>query len=129
LIIADTDVLIDYLNDFPPISAQVLAIRRAEHLQTTVVTCFEILSGARGSAGERARRLVAALPIIALSQESAERAAVIHQRLEERGFVIGMADSLIAGIALTHSLPLLTRNRRHFEQVEGLELVPIAEGR
>ena len=39
---------------------------------------------------------------------------------------IGMADSLIAGIALTADLALLTRNRRHFERVEGLMLAPVA---
>ncbi len=34
-----------------------------------------------------------------------------------------MADSLIAGIALVHRIPLWTRNRRHFERVPGLDLV------
>jgi tRNA(fMet)-specific endonuclease VapC len=37
-----------------------------------------------------------------------------------------MADSLIAGIALEHDLPLLTRNRKHFSRVPGLKLVEIA---
>jgi predicted nucleic acid-binding protein len=35
---------------------------------------------------------------------------------------IGMADSLIAGIGMTHHGVLLTRNRRHFEGVPGLPL-------
>ncbi len=38
-----------------------------------------------------------------------------------------MGDSLIAGIALSHSLPLFTRNRAHFERVENLELVKMGE--
>lgn len=36
---------------------------------------------------------------------------------------MGMGDSLIAGIALANGLQLLTRNRKHFQQVEGLHLV------
>jgi predicted nucleic acid-binding protein len=36
-----------------------------------------------------------------------------------------MADSLIAGIALANDLPLLTRNRSHFERVPDLKLVDI----
>jgi predicted nucleic acid-binding protein len=38
-----------------------------------------------------------------------------------------MADSLIAGSALVNNLPLLTRNRKHFENVEGLRLVPLGQ--
>jgi predicted nucleic acid-binding protein len=38
-----------------------------------------------------------------------------------------MADSLIAGIALVNNLPLLTRNRKRFENVEGLRLVPLGQ--
>jgi predicted nucleic acid-binding protein len=38
-----------------------------------------------------------------------------------------MADSLIAGIALAHSLPLFTRNTAHFERVEDLELIEMTE--
>jgi predicted DNA-binding antitoxin AbrB/MazE fold protein len=38
--------------------------------------------------------------------------------------LLGMADSLIAGIVMEHSGRLLTRNRRHFERVEGLCVLP-----
>jgi predicted nucleic acid-binding protein len=38
-----------------------------------------------------------------------------------------MGDSLIAGIALAHNLPLFTRNRAHFERVEKLELVKVGD--
>lgn len=43
--------------------------------------------------------------------------------LDRAGQVIGMGDSLIAGIVLAHRLPLLTRHTAHFERVENLELV------
>jgi tRNA(fMet)-specific endonuclease VapC len=46
----------------------------------------------------------------------------VRRALELRGEPIGMADSLIAGIVLQHGGTLLTRNRRHFERVEGLRL-------
>jgi tRNA(fMet)-specific endonuclease VapC len=54
-------------------------------------------------------------------------AAEVRQRLARGGISIGMADSLIAGIALVSNLPLLTRNRKHFENVEGLRLVPLEQ--
>jgi predicted nucleic acid-binding protein len=38
-----------------------------------------------------------------------------------------MANSLIAGIALVNNLPLLTRNRKHFENVKDLRLDPLGQ--
>ena len=119
LILADTDVLIDYLAGVP------LAVARfqqyADRLQTTAISCFELLSGARaGKRGDHLRRLLAALPVLPLDRKAAEQAALVRQHLESSGTPIGMADSLIAGIALTQGVPLWTRNRRHFERVPHL---------
>jgi tRNA(fMet)-specific endonuclease VapC len=125
LIIADTDVLIDYLAGTEPVAEQVKAYAVADSLQTTAITCFELLSGARDSKrGDRVRRLVAAIPVIPLDREAAARAADVRQKLARSGVSIGMADSLIAGVALVSGLPLFTRNRKHFENVEGLHLLP-----
>lgn len=125
MIIADTDVLIDFLAGTQPIADQVKAYAASDTLQTSVITCFELLSGARDSKrGDRVRRLVAAIPVLPLDREAATRAADVRQRLASTGTPIGMADSLIAGIALVNGLPLLTRNRKHFEKVEGLRLLP-----
>jgi predicted nucleic acid-binding protein len=63
------------------------------------------------------------LAVVPLDRASADQAALIRQRLECSGVSIGMADSLIAGIPLANGLPLFTRNRRHFERIEGLRLV------
>ena len=64
--------------------------------------------------------------MLSLDREAATRAAFVRQRLAQDGFSIGMADSLIAGIALTNSMELLTRNRKHFDRVEGLRVVDLA---
>lgn len=125
MILADTDVLIDYLAGTQPVADQVQAYAQSDVLQTSAITCFELLSGAReGKRGDRVRRLVAAIPVLSLDRQAAARAAVARQQLARSGFSIGMADSLIAGIALENNLPLLTRNRKHFEHIEGLRLLP-----
>ena len=116
MILADTDVLIDYLRDVQPVAGQVLRYRESNNLQTTAINCFELLSGAwEGSHGDRVRRLVAAIPVVSLDKAAASRAASVRQLQEQRGAAIGMADSLIAGIALANDLPLMTQNRKHFE--------------
>ncbi|MBZ5704376.1 MAG: type II toxin-antitoxin system VapC family toxin [Acidobacteriia bacterium] len=126
MILADTDVLIDYLAGVQPVAEQVAAYAKADRLQTSAITCFELLSGARdGKPGDGIRRLVSALPTLSLDRSAATQAAAVRQQCARGGFSIGMADSLIAGIALEHGLPLLTRNRKHFEHVEGLRLLPL----
>lgn len=56
--------------------------------------------------------------------EAASRAvATARRELEGRGETIGMSDYLIAGVCLARPLPLLTRNRAHFDRIPGLILV------
>lgn len=108
-----------------PTSAQIGAYIEADQLQTSAVTCFELLSGANaGKRGEAIQGLLALLPVLPLDRSAAEHAADVRRELERVGQPIGMGDSLIAGIALAHAIPLFTRNRRHFERIANLSLVP-----
>jgi len=125
LIVADTDVLIDFLTGHEPVATHVAsAIAAEEGLATTVVSRFELLSGVRTPKQARAvARLLEALSTLALDSPAADRAARVRRDLEKAGVSIGMADSLIAGIVLARGGRLLTRNQRHFERVEGLSFV------
>ncbi len=126
MILADTDVLIDYLKGVQPSAERIRSYAASQSLRTSAVTCFELLSGAdQGKQGEEVRRLISTLPVLPLDLESAVRAADVRRDLAARGLPIGMGDSLIAGIALANGLQLLTRNRKHFQQVEGLRLVSL----
>jgi len=62
---------------------------------------------------------------VSLDLSSALRAGEVAASLQRAGSTSGMADCLQAGICLRHGLPLATRNRRHFERVDELELVDI----
>ncbi len=66
-----------------------------------------------------------ALPALSLDVAAADRAAAVRRILEQHGKSVGMADSLIAGIVLSHKAELLTGNRRHFERVDGLVLAKL----
>lgn len=128
MILADTDVLIDFLAGVQPVKNQIAEYIKAEQLQTAAVTCFELLSGADESKrGHAVRQLLNALNVLPLDRAAARHAAEVRRKLDRTGQTIGMGDSLIAGIALAHSLPLFTRNRAHFDRVENLELVKIRE--
>ena len=127
MILADTDVLIDYLADVRPVADQILGYIESDNLKTSAISSFELLSGAvEGPRGDAARKLVAELDVLPLDRNAAERAARVRRQLQAAGQPIGMGDSLIAGIALAHDAPLFTRNRKHFERVPGLKLVEVA---
>ena len=124
MIVADTDVLIDFLASVQPATDQVAEYIAADQLQTTAVSCFELLSGAgENKRGHAVRQLLESLGVLPLDRAAAEHAADVRRKLERTGRKIGMGDSLIAGIALAHDVPLLTRNKSHFERVENLKLV------
>jgi predicted nucleic acid-binding protein len=42
--------------------------------------------------------------------------------LRRQGITIGTSDLLIAGIAIEKNLQLITNNKKHFENIEGLEM-------
>jgi len=125
MIIADTDVLIDYLEGRLPGAEAVFQALHQDQLQTTTLNCFELLAGVRSSRQEeRILTLLDSIPILPLDFDAARRAAELHRQLERSGLRMGMGDSLIAGIVLARGGTLLTRNWRHFERIPGL---PLAE--
>ena len=123
MIVADSDVLIDYLRRRQPGAAAVVEALRRGQLHTTILNCFELLAGAQSSQPEESvLALLESLSILPLDFEAARKAAEISRELDRLGVGIGLGDILIAGIVLAQGGTLLTRNRRHFERVPGLPL-------
>lgn len=124
MIVADTDVLIDFLSGRGSGAAVVAQELARRTLHTTVISRFELLTGARTpQQEERWLEFLSAMPVLPLDEAAADAAAAIRRRLDRSGDAIPMADCLIAGIVSCHNGELLTRNRRHFERIPGLRLV------
>lgn len=125
LVVADTDLVIDFLRgrgSGARLTRQLLVERR---LRLTSVTGFELRVGA-DFLGRRDQILrLFRSRTLALDILSALRAGEIAARLQKAGSPIGLADCLQAGVCMRHGLPLATRNRKHFDRVEGLELVDV----
>jgi len=130
--IADTDVLIDYPAGRGKAEGVEALIRRGT-LRTTVINRFELLSSARNSKQHASLlQLLDAVPSLVLDGMAADAASQMRRSLERSGLPIGLADSLIAGIAVSKGGALLTRKRRHFERRQAFnspELSPPARPR
>jgi predicted nucleic acid-binding protein len=122
MIVADTDVLIDFLRGRGE-AERVRVELESRDFGTTAVTAFELWAVARHPREIAAvESLLAALTVLPLDTPSARRAAEVRRSLDAEGAGIGMADSLVAGICLENRAILLTRNKRHFARVPDLLL-------
>lgn len=88
------------------------------------ITLFELWAGATNQTKQNdVNTLKANLQIIDLSETIAEKAGLIFQELKQKHQNIGNNDIYIASTAITHNLPLLTNNQRHFQKIENLILL------
>jgi predicted nucleic acid-binding protein len=106
----DTDVLIDHLRGHRRLDLVDPAWR------ISVVTRCELFAG-RNTDEPSLRETLNQVDELPVSRAIAESAGRIRRTAQ-----LDIADALIAATALDRKLPLMTRNRRHFEQVVGLEL-------
>ena len=128
-IILDADVIISgekKIFDLPGW----LAPRAEDRFEVAAITIAELWHGMeRASAAHRTRRqkyleaLVAALPIIDYTEETAYYHARLWSDLETSGKIIGPYDLIVAATALQRGSTLATFNRRHFSQVNGLTIL------
>ena len=124
--IADTTFLIDILTDEPS------AVAKANELEVGGIavsvgapTVFELYVGAsrsRRSVEEKAKitSIVASLPQLPLDYESAKAAGEIYAGKVRAGSTIDTEDAMLAGISRVHREPILTRNVKHFSNIEGV---------
>jgi len=66
--------------------------------------------------------LLDAIPVLDFDAAAADHAANAGRALRDSGTPLPMADLAIAGICLSLEVPILSRNVRHFERIEGLEI-------
>lgn len=123
MIIADSDVLIDFLRGHGDGAKRVALELETRSFATTAITAFEIRSGAHSAKQRKSvDTLLEAMTILPVGAEEAQIAADIRKDLESQGQSIGMADYLIAAVCIAKQGVLLTRNWKHFERVKTLKL-------
>lgn len=93
----------------------------------SVVTYLELCYGARKSQHpdanlEKLSQLASLIPPIPLEADTASHYARIRVDLERAGRRIGAYDLLIAALALTRGLVLITNNTDEFSRIQGLRL-------
>lgn len=121
----DTNVWIHYLKNAASPVASRLRQTPASEVAVCSVVWAELLHGARkyerrDERQARVERTLEPYRSLPFDDAAARRYAVIRDDLETRGEVIGSNDLLIAAIALSHGLVLVT-NDAGFGRVTGLQ--------
>ena len=92
----------------------------------TELTWYEVVRGYRAIGAHRQLEVFEVFcrrcDILPLDHNALDYAASIYADLRRRGELIGEVDILIAGIALTHGMGVVTRNVKHFSRIASLHV-------
>jgi tRNA(fMet)-specific endonuclease VapC len=122
--ILDTDILSEIIKGVDQtVAANAKTYRRAfGHYTIAAVTVTEIVSGyQRKQATRQLQAFLATLiaaEVLSFDAAEAELAGRIAGELERTGRPIGLADSIIAAVAIEQGLELVTGNTTHFQRVQ-----------
>ena len=124
IIIADTDVIIDFFSGIDPAASAIEQLIDQNRLALTSITVFELYAGIIGK--KRIKQiddLTTIVPVFPLEAQHSYTAAEIYNELKKKGNLIGNQDILIAGICITHDIPIITRNTSHFSRISRLRML------
>ena len=92
----------------------------------SVVTYAELLYGLEKNPLEKLERdvteFVSLVQVVDWNRAAAQKYAKIRHALTKKGLVIGSLDMQIAAAALAMDAQLVTNNKKHFENIEGLRI-------
>lgn len=124
VILVDTSILIDYYRKTDKANSKWIAlVRQGYKFAISVVTKYEIYSGATPSQLAFWDNVLQAVEVISLDEVSIDTAVATNSSLKRKRKQIDLADLFIAATAITHNLPLATLNKKHFERIDGLQLI------
>lgn len=124
VILVDTSILIDYYRKTDKANSKWIAlVRQGYKFAISVVTKYEIYSGATPSQLTFWDKVLQVVEIISLDEISIDTAVTMNSSLKRKRKQIDLADLFIAATAITHNLSLATLNKKHFERIDGLQLI------
>ena len=124
--IIDTDWVIHYLNGHEGIVRRLDEIKE-EGLGLSIVSLAELYEGIYYSTDPEGNEqdlagFLQGVTVVGVDEGTCKVFGRERGRLRAAGKTIGDFDLLIGATALQHNLTVLTNNRRHFGEIEGLPL-------
>jgi tRNA(fMet)-specific endonuclease VapC len=123
----ETDWAVHWLRGNEQILEQLNKLRK-QGLDLSIISLAELYAGVHRStdiseAREALEDFLSLVTILGVNEEICQIFGEENARLRKAGRIIEDFDLLIAATCLHHDLKLLTNNRRHFQRIEGLEII------
>jgi len=123
----DTNICIYLIKKRPPEVLEQFRQHSPQDVAISIITLFELEYGVEKSqyrqrSQDALARFLLPLNLIDMDRPSATEAASIRADLERKGMPIGPYDLLIAGLARSRGMTLVTNNTKEFERIDGLNL-------
>ena len=90
---------------------------------TSSICYFEYMAGSKNR--EFDKKLFENIKVIAFDKEQAIVASEIFKNLKKNNKLIEFRDILIASTSISLNIPLSTLNKKHFDRIDGLEIVEV----
>lgn len=118
----DTDVFIDALKGVR--SAKELFRIKDVEIYCSILSKKELLSkgGLKDSERKRVVTMLSGVRVLRIDEDISKKYLFLVKKYGER--VDSIVDYIIAATAWSKKLPLLTRNKKHFKQIEEITLAP-----
>jgi len=124
-LLVDTDIIIDSLRGIK--SAKELFRSAQFDIYCSVLSKKELLSMVGLSESERKKinALLSNLKVLKIDQDISRKYTLLLNKYGEQQTSI--ADFIIAATAWSKNIPILTRNKKHFEIIQEISLCPVYE--
>ncbi len=120
MILVDTDVLIDSLK------GETYAIEFIKEYDVEIrisqFTLFELLAGAKNKREQNKISNHFKFPMLEISDEILRNSIEVFKKQHLKQGT-GIIDSIIASTAMYYEIPLFTKNKKHFKNISGLNLI------
>lgn len=127
LSLLDTDILSELFKGHTLVKTRAAEyIREHKRLTISHITRYEILKGLKAKKAQKQNdafnKFCIHNTVLPITDDVIVKAADIYASLKEQGELISDGDILVAAIAITNNLVLITNNTEHFSRVKDLQL-------
>ena len=124
IVLVDTYILIDFYRKTDKVnSVWITLIKQGYEFAISAITKYEIYSGATQGQLVFWDSVLQAITVIPFDEVAVNTAVIINTNLKRKRKQIDLADLFIAATAMTHNLPFATLNQKHFDRIDGLNIV------
>lgn len=124
IVLVDTSVLIDLFRKTDKANATLVALVKQGYIYCiSAITEYEIYTGATLGQISFWNTFLETTEVLAFDKTVAKVAVEINSDLKRKRKQIAIPNLFIAATAISSNLPFATLNRKHFDRIDGLNII------